>query len=229
MANKELSKDEILAAQTYFSDNKGSNVYVTLESARLSMDKYANQWKVKYDELKIDYDRLKHVATEQEDMYFQLTAKCDALETKYDNILATEDGHESKTENVWQSGYATGHEAGCEKTNHAVRNELQKQFTDNDIKWAKENEKLKERADKMEAALKEISEYTHACGCLPCTGQCASKEALLIEIDGLKEIASNALAGKIDCPTPCTNSSGCIDWPACEKLNGCKMKEGRDE
>lgn len=37
------------------------------------------------------------------------------LKTKYDNILATESGHESKTENVWQSGYAAGHEAGCER------------------------------------------------------------------------------------------------------------------
>jgi hypothetical protein len=37
------------------------------------------------------------------------------LKIKYDNIVATEDGHESKTENVWQSGYATGHEAATEK------------------------------------------------------------------------------------------------------------------
>lgn len=37
------------------------------------------------------------------------------LQTKYDNILATESGHESKTENVWQSGYAAGHDAGCER------------------------------------------------------------------------------------------------------------------
>ncbi len=42
-------------------------------------------------------------------------AACEELKEKYDNILATESGHESKTENVWQSGYASGHEAGCEK------------------------------------------------------------------------------------------------------------------
>lgn len=44
-----------------------------------------------------------------------LTSALDELRTKYDNILATESGHESKTENVWQSGYAAGHEAGCER------------------------------------------------------------------------------------------------------------------
>lgn len=37
------------------------------------------------------------------------------LRTKYDNIFATESGHESKTENVWQSGYAAGHETGYER------------------------------------------------------------------------------------------------------------------
>ncbi len=84
----------------------------------------------------------------------QWKVKCDELKGKYDNILATEDGHESQTENVWQSGFAAGHDAGYEKANHKVRNDLQKQFTDNDLKWAKENEQLKERAEKMEAALK---------------------------------------------------------------------------
>lgn len=44
-----------------------------------------------------------------------LTSALDELRTKYDNILATESGHESKTENVWQSGYAAGHEAACER------------------------------------------------------------------------------------------------------------------
>lgn len=42
-------------------------------------------------------------------------AKYDELNTKYDNILATESGHESKTENVWQSGFAAGHEAASER------------------------------------------------------------------------------------------------------------------
>lgn len=44
-----------------------------------------------------------------------LKSAVDELRTKYDNILATESGHESKTENVWQSGYAAGHEAGYER------------------------------------------------------------------------------------------------------------------
>lgn len=45
-----------------------------------------------------------------------LTSAVEELKTKYDNILATESGHESKTENVWQSGYAAGHEAGSERS-----------------------------------------------------------------------------------------------------------------
>jgi hypothetical protein len=48
--------------------------------------------------------------------YAPWKVKHDELKEKYDNILATESGHESKTENVWQSGYASGHEAGCEKS-----------------------------------------------------------------------------------------------------------------
>lgn len=44
-----------------------------------------------------------------------LNSAVEELRTKYDNILATESGHESKTENVWQSGYAAGHEAASER------------------------------------------------------------------------------------------------------------------
>jgi hypothetical protein len=38
-----------------------------------------------------------------------------ALKNKYDNILATADGHSSQTENVWQSGFAAGHDVGTER------------------------------------------------------------------------------------------------------------------
>lgn len=110
------------------------------------------QWKVRYDELK----------------------------ERYDNILATEDGHESKTENVWQSGFATGHEAGYEKANHAVRNELQKQFIDNDVKWVAENQQLKERCEKMEAALIKI------------VGMSVGENSLRTAIIEIKNIASAA-------------------------------------
>ena len=60
MESKELSKDEILHSHPIVSDNKGSDLYVTMEAARKSMDKYADQWKEKYDELKqevIDFGR----------------------------------------------------------------------------------------------------------------------------------------------------------------------------
>lgn len=56
------------------------------------------------------------------------------LKDKYDNILATEDGHESQTENVWQSGYAAGHDAGYERR-------------------AKDHAALRARCERMEKAL----------------------------------------------------------------------------
>ena len=43
-------------------------------------------------------------------------------------------------------------------------------------------------------ALDKIAKYTHECGCVPCVGQCRTPEALQMEIEGLIEIASNALA-----------------------------------
>lgn len=45
----------------------------------------------------------------------KLVSEYTLLKQKYDNILATEDGHLNQTENVWQSGYAAGHDAGYEK------------------------------------------------------------------------------------------------------------------
>jgi hypothetical protein len=43
-------------------------------------------------------------------------------------------------------------------------------------------------------ALIKIASHTIECGCVPCVGQCRTAEALQMEIDGLKEIAFNALA-----------------------------------
>lgn len=62
--------------------------------------------------------------------FSNLLEKFTALQTKYDNILATEDGHESQTENVWQSGFAAGHDVATEKYSQ-----------------------MKERAEKMEQGI----------------------------------------------------------------------------
>lgn len=70
--------------------------------------------------------------------YLAAVKKYEELQTKYDNILATEDGHESKTENVWQSGYASGHEAATEK--YAA---------------------LQAKCERYEQALKEIKQLEH--------------------------------------------------------------------
>lgn len=45
----------------------------------------------------------------------------DELKAKYDAILATADGHSSQTENVWQSGYAAGHDVGYERGKRETR------------------------------------------------------------------------------------------------------------
>jgi hypothetical protein len=52
----------------------------------------------------------------------QLQQDYDAIKLKYDNILATESGHESQTENVWQSGYAAGHDEGYKKALKGTEN-----------------------------------------------------------------------------------------------------------
>jgi flagellar biosynthesis/type III secretory pathway protein FliH len=44
-----------------------------------------------------------------------LKVRYDELKAKYEAILATADGHSSQTENVWQSGYAAGHDTGYER------------------------------------------------------------------------------------------------------------------
>lgn len=49
-----------------------------------------------------------------EDVITPYAIKLHELQQKYDNILATESAFESKTENVWQSGFASGHDAAME-------------------------------------------------------------------------------------------------------------------
>jgi flagellar biosynthesis/type III secretory pathway protein FliH len=59
------------------------------------------------------------------DLHFEcegLKIQLSELQTKYDNILATESGHESQTENVWQSGYAAGHDEGYKKALKGTEN-----------------------------------------------------------------------------------------------------------
>lgn len=68
----EMTKDEILHSHPIVSNNNGSDLYVTMEAARLSMDKYAVQWKDKYDELKIRFDKLEAEATERINQIAQL-------------------------------------------------------------------------------------------------------------------------------------------------------------
>lgn len=41
-------------------------------------------------------------------------------------------------------------------------------------------------------ALRRIAEQP-SCGCVPCTGQCRSQEALAIELDAIRDIAREAL------------------------------------
>jgi hypothetical protein len=48
-------------------------------------------------------------------------------------------------------------------------------------------------ADARYDALHKIA-APRSCGCRPCTGQCSSRDALLIEIEALQEIATSALA-----------------------------------
>jgi len=52
---------------------------------------------------------------------------------------------------------------------------------------------LKERVAKLEAALDRLSRERD-CGCVPCHGQCTSREALLIEAAAMRDIAVEALS-----------------------------------
>ena len=60
------------------------------------------------------------------------------------------------------------------------------------VQWLDEKS-VPTQKDELFHAIKEIADYKHECGCMPCTGQCRSVEALEIEIEELKEIAINAL------------------------------------
>lgn len=51
------------------------------------------------------------------------------------------------------------------------------------------------------AALKRIA-APHACGCLPCTGQCLSQESLQITVDAMRDLAEAAIAAWNRHPAP---------------------------
>lgn len=60
------------------------------------------------------------------------------------------------------------------------------------VQWLDESGRLDESP--LLKAITQISNYKHECGCVPCVGQCRDIEGLQIAIDGLIEIAANALA-----------------------------------
>jgi hypothetical protein len=168
-------------AYDYYHRKKALNIRTNYSHAETDYFAGARAWAkwiVRYDEL---CERFKS----QDQEMFSIQQQYQQLKDKYDNILATEDGHLSATENVWQSGYAAGHEAGRERgTNELVQeNERLKRWkmeaaelltkinsyahkhleiklgecaVEFVINRAKERDELKERCDKTEAALKEL-------------------------------------------------------------------------
>jgi len=103
------------------------------------------------NDIVMEFSMVKKNLKEIRDGYEKLESDYKYLRTKYDNILATESGHESKTENVWQSGYAAGHEAGTEKLQKALT-ECENQNRENwrlSIENREFREKLKDLCDKL--------------------------------------------------------------------------------
>ncbi len=88
MESKELTKDEILHSHPIVANNKGSDLYITLEAARKSMDKYADQWKEKYDELKQEVAILKEVNNEALKLTEKAQQQCQLLKDKADKMEA---------------------------------------------------------------------------------------------------------------------------------------------
>jgi hypothetical protein len=62
------------------------------------------------------------------------------------------------------------------------------------VQWLDESRAVNDCNSYLINALNEIANYKHECGCVPCVGQCRTAEALQIEIEGLKEISSKAIA-----------------------------------
>jgi hypothetical protein len=61
------------------------------------------------------------------------------------------------------------------------------------VQWL--DESSADNADSTNA-LKQIANYKHECGCMPCVGQCRTAEALQVEIEWLIEIAAKTLEAK---------------------------------
>lgn len=81
------------------------------------------------------------------------------LQTKYDNILATEDGHLSQTENVWQSGYAAGHDVATDK-HKAEFTRIQKSaihYANRKDEVEKERNALRAKVERYEKVLRELN------------------------------------------------------------------------
>jgi hypothetical protein len=87
--------------------------------------------------------------------YLKLKKEHDLLKSKYDAILATEDGHSSQTENVWQSGYAAGHDAATAKHKSEFER-IQKSaihYANRKDEVEKDHATLRARCERMERAL----------------------------------------------------------------------------
>lgn len=104
---------------------------------------YANMEVQENPQLYVSWEQINRAYTNGANEWAPWKVKYDELKEKYDNILATESGFESKTENVWQSGYAAGHDAGYEKweKERVQRVHLEKE---NDLLTAKANELVAE-------------------------------------------------------------------------------------
>jgi hypothetical protein len=62
------------------------------------------------------------------------------------------------------------------------------------VQWLDESRAVNESNYDLINALNEITNYKHECGCMPCMGQCQSAESFKLDLEGLIEIAANAIA-----------------------------------
>lgn len=122
-------------------------------------------------EKQVEYKKLNEAQIKEK---FELSEAFTTLKIKYDAILATEDGHSSQTENVWQSGYAAGHDAATAKHKSEFER-IQKSaihYANRKDEVEKERDALRARNERMERALK------------------AAKDALLVSEDNGDDFTS---------------------------------------
>jgi len=98
-----------------------------------------------------------------------------------------------KLEADWKA-HAEGLQAEVERLRVDLK--LSKQGWENCANMMRAEIVAKEQAERKlaeaVAALRRISKQ-HDCGCVPCRGQCTSKESLEIIVDGIRELAQNAI------------------------------------